>query len=141
MDAQTRAVRQTAAPPDRDAHAACRLSLQLGALVHSPVSCPLLGFSAISTSLPQGYLWVSNPHIQLGPRASGHEQGGGTWEGCWRKRPARGPGLAHLHPARSSWGLRRQALCSEPARVTSAGTTESQGPDQRVGFLQLALEL
>ncbi|XP_070314885.1 rho guanine nucleotide exchange factor 10-like protein isoform X3 [Odocoileus virginianus] len=34
------------------------LSLQLGALVHSPVSCPLLGFSAISTSLPQGYLWV-----------------------------------------------------------------------------------
>ncbi|XP_039698016.1 rho guanine nucleotide exchange factor 10-like protein isoform X6 [Pteropus medius] len=34
------------------------LSLQLGALVHSPVSCPLLGFSAVSTSLPQGYLWV-----------------------------------------------------------------------------------
>lgn len=34
------------------------LSLQLGALVHSPVSSPLLGFSAVSTSLPQGYLWV-----------------------------------------------------------------------------------
>uniref|UniRef100_A0A8C0ZU39 Rho guanine nucleotide exchange factor 10-like protein n=2 Tax=Castor canadensis TaxID=51338 RepID=A0A8C0ZU39_CASCN len=34
------------------------LSLQLGALVHSPVNCPLLGFSAVSTSLPQGYLWV-----------------------------------------------------------------------------------
>ncbi|XP_055978547.1 rho guanine nucleotide exchange factor 10-like protein isoform X1 [Sorex fumeus] len=34
------------------------LSLQLGALVHSPVSYPLLGFSAVSTSLPQGYLWV-----------------------------------------------------------------------------------
>ncbi|XP_006866469.1 PREDICTED: rho guanine nucleotide exchange factor 10-like protein [Chrysochloris asiatica] len=34
------------------------LNLQLGALVHSPVSCPLLGFSAVSTSLPQGYLWV-----------------------------------------------------------------------------------
>ncbi|XP_030619759.1 rho guanine nucleotide exchange factor 10-like protein isoform X10 [Delphinapterus leucas] len=34
------------------------LSLQLGALIHSPVSCPLLGFSAVSTSLPQGYLWV-----------------------------------------------------------------------------------
>ncbi|XP_040843917.1 rho guanine nucleotide exchange factor 10-like protein isoform X4 [Ochotona curzoniae] len=33
-------------------------SLQLGALVHSPVNCPLLGFSAVSTSLPQGYLWV-----------------------------------------------------------------------------------
>ncbi|XP_003783905.1 rho guanine nucleotide exchange factor 10-like protein isoform X2 [Otolemur garnettii] len=34
------------------------LSLQLGAMVHSPVNCPLLGFSAVSTSLPQGYLWV-----------------------------------------------------------------------------------
>ncbi|ERE81136.1 rho guanine nucleotide exchange factor 10-like protein [Cricetulus griseus] len=34
------------------------LSLQLGGLVHSPVNCPLLGFSAVSTSLPQGYLWV-----------------------------------------------------------------------------------
>ncbi|KAM5247091.1 rho guanine nucleotide exchange factor 10-like protein isoform 4-T4 [Ctenodactylus gundi] len=34
------------------------LNLQLGALVHSPVNCPLLGFSAVSTSLPQGYLWV-----------------------------------------------------------------------------------
>ncbi|XP_058531873.1 rho guanine nucleotide exchange factor 10-like protein isoform X2 [Ochotona princeps] len=33
-------------------------NLQLGALVHSPVNCPLLGFSAVSTSLPQGYLWV-----------------------------------------------------------------------------------
>lgn len=36
------------------------VSPQLGALVHSPVSCPLLGFSAVSTSLPQGYLWVSH---------------------------------------------------------------------------------
>ncbi|XP_012295402.2 rho guanine nucleotide exchange factor 10-like protein isoform X2 [Aotus nancymaae] len=34
------------------------LSLQLGGLVHSPVNCPLLGFSVVSTSLPQGYLWV-----------------------------------------------------------------------------------
>lgn len=34
------------------------LSLQLGGLVHSPVNSPLLGFSAVSTSLPQGYLWV-----------------------------------------------------------------------------------
>lgn len=37
------------------------LFLQLGGLVHSPVNCPLLGFSAVSTSLPQGYLWVSSP--------------------------------------------------------------------------------
>ncbi|XP_067423657.1 rho guanine nucleotide exchange factor 10-like protein isoform X3 [Emydura macquarii macquarii] len=34
------------------------LDLQLGAVVHSPVQSSLLGFSAVSTSLPQGYLWV-----------------------------------------------------------------------------------
>uniref|UniRef100_A0A2I3H5P8 Rho guanine nucleotide exchange factor 10 like n=1 Tax=Nomascus leucogenys TaxID=61853 RepID=A0A2I3H5P8_NOMLE len=50
------------------------LSLQLGALVHSPVNCPLLGFSAVSTSLPQGYLWVSHPPAQLGILASGQNE-------------------------------------------------------------------
>uniref|UniRef100_A0A8C8S319 Rho guanine nucleotide exchange factor 10-like protein n=1 Tax=Pelusios castaneus TaxID=367368 RepID=A0A8C8S319_9SAUR len=34
------------------------LDLQLGAMVHNPVQSSLLGFSAVSTSLPQGYLWV-----------------------------------------------------------------------------------
>ncbi|NXI94178.1 ARGAL protein, partial [Psophia crepitans] len=34
------------------------LNLQLGAAVHNPVQSSLLGFSAVSTSLPQGYLWV-----------------------------------------------------------------------------------
>ncbi|KAM6336587.1 rho guanine nucleotide exchange factor 10-like protein [Alca torda] len=34
------------------------LDLQLGAAVHNPVQSSLLGFSAVSTSLPQGYLWV-----------------------------------------------------------------------------------
>ncbi|KAK1204457.1 ARGAL protein, partial [Pygoscelis papua] len=34
------------------------LDLQLGTAVHNPVQSSLLGFSAISTSLPQGYLWV-----------------------------------------------------------------------------------
>ncbi|NXT01884.1 ARGAL protein, partial [Jacana jacana] len=34
------------------------LDLQLGAAVHNPVQSSLLGYSAISTSLPQGYLWV-----------------------------------------------------------------------------------
>ncbi|NWS46925.1 ARGAL protein, partial [Probosciger aterrimus] len=34
------------------------LDLQLSAAVHNPVQSSLLGFSAISTSLPQGYLWV-----------------------------------------------------------------------------------
>ncbi|XP_075046729.1 rho guanine nucleotide exchange factor 10-like protein isoform X1 [Mixophyes fleayi] len=32
--------------------------LQLGGAVHSPVQTSLLGFSSVSTSLPQGYLWV-----------------------------------------------------------------------------------
>ncbi|KAF1517934.1 Rho guanine nucleotide exchange factor 10-like protein, partial [Eudyptes sclateri] len=32
--------------------------LQLGTAVHNPVQSSLLGFSAVSTSLPQGYLWV-----------------------------------------------------------------------------------
>uniref|UniRef100_A0A8B9HI57 Rho guanine nucleotide exchange factor (GEF) 10-like a n=1 Tax=Astyanax mexicanus TaxID=7994 RepID=A0A8B9HI57_ASTMX len=31
----------------------------LEAALHNPVQCALLGFSAASTSLPQGYLWVS----------------------------------------------------------------------------------
>ncbi|XP_076003314.1 rho guanine nucleotide exchange factor 10-like protein isoform X2 [Genypterus blacodes] len=32
---------------------------KLEAALHSPVHCALLGFSAASTSLPQGYLWVA----------------------------------------------------------------------------------
>uniref|UniRef100_A0A3P8WUE0 Rho guanine nucleotide exchange factor 10 like n=1 Tax=Cynoglossus semilaevis TaxID=244447 RepID=A0A3P8WUE0_CYNSE len=32
---------------------------RLEAAVHNPVHCALLGFSAASTSLPQGYLWVA----------------------------------------------------------------------------------
>jgi len=31
---------------------------QLQAALYNPVHCALLGFSAASTSLPQGYLWV-----------------------------------------------------------------------------------
>ncbi|XP_062312163.1 rho guanine nucleotide exchange factor 10-like protein [Osmerus eperlanus] len=32
---------------------------KLEAAIHNPVQCAMLGFSAASTSLPQGYLWVS----------------------------------------------------------------------------------
>lgn len=32
---------------------------KLEAALHNPVNCALLGFSAASTSLPQGYLWVA----------------------------------------------------------------------------------
>lgn len=32
--------------------------LQLGGAIHTPVQSSLLGFSSVSTSLPQGYLWV-----------------------------------------------------------------------------------
>uniref|UniRef100_A0A8B9RU00 Rho guanine nucleotide exchange factor 10 like n=1 Tax=Accipiter nisus TaxID=211598 RepID=A0A8B9RU00_9AVES len=42
------------------------LDLQLGAAVHNPVQSSLLGFSAVSTSLPQGYLWVSLGHSGAG---------------------------------------------------------------------------
>ncbi|KAA0707632.1 Rho guanine nucleotide exchange factor 10-like protein [Triplophysa tibetana] len=46
---------------------ACRMSVlsskaqewKLEAALHNPVQCALLGFSAASTSLPQGYLWVA----------------------------------------------------------------------------------
>lgn len=34
--------------------------------MHNPVQSSLLGFSAISTSLPQGYLWVSKTNPQMG---------------------------------------------------------------------------
>ncbi|KAM9443496.1 rho guanine nucleotide exchange factor 10-like protein isoform 2-T4 [Clarias gariepinus] len=33
---------------------------KLKAALHNPVQCALLGFSAASTSLPQGYLWVAS---------------------------------------------------------------------------------
>uniref|UniRef100_A0A7N8XSQ1 Rho guanine nucleotide exchange factor (GEF) 10-like a n=1 Tax=Mastacembelus armatus TaxID=205130 RepID=A0A7N8XSQ1_9TELE len=47
------------------------LTLKLEAAIHNPVHCALLGFSAASTSLPQGYLWVasggegSEGHIEI----------------------------------------------------------------------------
>ncbi|XP_058619038.1 rho guanine nucleotide exchange factor 10-like protein isoform X3 [Onychostoma macrolepis] len=56
---------------------ACRLpvftpkmqDLKLQAALYNPVHCSLLGFSAASTSLPQGYLWVAsggdNSHGQV----------------------------------------------------------------------------
>ncbi|XP_042562538.1 rho guanine nucleotide exchange factor 10-like protein, partial [Clupea harengus] len=34
--------------------------LKLETALHNPVQCALLGFSAASTSLPQGYLWVGS---------------------------------------------------------------------------------
>ncbi|XP_068452032.1 rho guanine nucleotide exchange factor 10-like protein isoform X2 [Clinocottus analis] len=41
---------------------------KLEAALHNPVHCALLGFSAASTSLPQGYFWVAGgdgPHGQI----------------------------------------------------------------------------
>uniref|UniRef100_A0A665XDM4 DH domain-containing protein n=1 Tax=Echeneis naucrates TaxID=173247 RepID=A0A665XDM4_ECHNA len=37
----------------------CYMPVFLEAALHNPVHCALLGFSAASTSLPQGYLWVA----------------------------------------------------------------------------------
>uniref|UniRef100_A0A8C9MRK3 Rho guanine nucleotide exchange factor 10 like n=1 Tax=Serinus canaria TaxID=9135 RepID=A0A8C9MRK3_SERCA len=42
------------------------LDLQLGAAVHNPVHSSLLGVSAVSTSLPQGFLWVSRARLRGG---------------------------------------------------------------------------
>ena len=40
-------------------HSCLFFCVQLETALHNPVQCALLGFSAASTSLPQGYLWVS----------------------------------------------------------------------------------
>ncbi|XP_041836684.1 rho guanine nucleotide exchange factor 10-like protein isoform X2 [Melanotaenia boesemani] len=51
--------------------AAKSLERKLETALHNPVHCALLGFSAASTSLPQGYLWVaggeegSKGHIEI----------------------------------------------------------------------------
>ncbi|XP_040182993.1 rho guanine nucleotide exchange factor 10-like protein isoform X3 [Rana temporaria] len=37
--------------------------LQLGGAIHTPVQSSLLGFSSVSTSLPQGYLWVGGGQV------------------------------------------------------------------------------
>ncbi|XP_042672374.1 rho guanine nucleotide exchange factor 10-like protein isoform X3 [Centrocercus urophasianus] len=42
------------------------LDLQLSAAVHNPVQSSLLGFSAVSTSLPQGYFWVGGGQAGAG---------------------------------------------------------------------------
>nr|XP_034977117.1 rho guanine nucleotide exchange factor 10-like protein isoform X4 [Zootoca vivipara] len=71
------------------------LDLQLGAAVHSPVHSSLLGFSAVSTSLPQGYLWVGG----------GQEGAGGQVEIFSLNRAA--PRIVKSFPVAA------QVLCSE----------------------------
>lgn len=87
------------------------LSLQLGGLVHSPVNCPLLGFSAVSTSLPQGYLWVGG----------GQEGAGGQVEIFSLNRPS--PRTVKSFP------LAAPVLCIEyipDPEEEAEGTEESQ---------------
>ncbi|CAI5782987.1 guanine nucleotide exchange factor 10 isoform X5 [Podarcis lilfordi] len=71
------------------------LDLQLGTAVHSPVHSSLLGFSAVSTSLPQGYLWVGG----------GQEGAGGQLEIFSLNRAA--PRTVKSFPVSA------QVLCSE----------------------------
>ncbi|XP_010212677.1 PREDICTED: rho guanine nucleotide exchange factor 10-like protein, partial [Tinamus guttatus] len=54
------------------------LDLQLAAAVHAPVQSSLLGFSAVSTSLPHGYLWVSG--AETSPVGGGQDGAGGHVE-------------------------------------------------------------
>ncbi|CAO2589755.1 Rho guanine nucleotide exchange factor 10-like protein [Lemmus lemmus] len=87
------------------------LNLQLGGLVHSPVNCPLLGFSAVSTSLPQGYLWVGG----------GQEGAGGQVEIFSLNRPS--PRTVKSFP------LAAPVLCIEyipDPEEEAEGTEESQ---------------
>ncbi|XP_075407349.1 rho guanine nucleotide exchange factor 10-like protein isoform X2 [Tenrec ecaudatus] len=90
------------------------LNLQLGALVHSPVNCPLLGFSAVSTSLPQGYLWVGG----------GQEGAGGQVEIFSLNRPS--PRTVKSFP------LAAPVLCMEyipePEEEEAAGESRDQSP-------------
>ncbi|XP_060546284.1 rho guanine nucleotide exchange factor 10-like protein isoform X4 [Pantherophis guttatus] len=86
------------------------LDLQLGAAVHSPVQSSLLGFSAISTSLPQGYFWVGG----------GQEGAGGQVEIFSLNRSV--PRTVRSFPVAS------QVLCLEyiPERAEEERTEESQ---------------
>ncbi|XP_064353193.1 rho guanine nucleotide exchange factor 10-like protein isoform X3 [Dromaius novaehollandiae] len=84
------------------------LDLQLGAAVHNPVQSSLLGFSAVSTSLPQGYLWVGG----------GQEGAGGQVEIFSLNRSA--PRTVKFFPVASP------VLCME--YVPEAGATEPPAP-------------
>ncbi|XP_063001238.1 rho guanine nucleotide exchange factor 10-like protein isoform X2 [Elgaria multicarinata webbii] len=86
------------------------LDLQLGAAVHTPVHSSLLGFSAVSTSLPQGYLWVGG----------GQEGAGGQVEIFSLNRSV--PRVVKSFPVAS------QVLCSEyiPERAEEERTEEDQ---------------
>ncbi|XP_078235079.1 rho guanine nucleotide exchange factor 10-like protein isoform X15 [Pogona vitticeps] len=86
------------------------LDLQLGAAIHSPVHSSLLGFSAISTSLPQGYLWVGG----------GQEGAGGQVEIFSLNRSV--PRVVKSFPVAS------QVLCSDyiPERTEEERTEDSE---------------
>ncbi|XP_048206307.1 rho guanine nucleotide exchange factor 10-like protein isoform X3 [Perognathus longimembris pacificus] len=88
------------------------LSLQLGALVHSPVNCPLLGFSAVSTSLPQGYLWVGG----------GQEGAGGQVEIFSLNRPS--PRTV------KSFSLAAPVLCMEYIPEPEEEEEEAEGSEE-----------
>lgn len=82
--------------------------LKLGAIAHNPVQTSLLGFSALSTSLPPGFLWV----------------GGGQEEGSGQVQIF---SFNHSTPrAVKSFPLASRVLCMEyiPERVRTAGEEE-----------------
>ncbi|NXF13761.1 ARGAL protein, partial [Smithornis capensis] len=92
------------------------LDLQLGAAVHNPVHSSLLGFSAVSTSLPQGYLWVGG----------GQEGAGGQVEIFSLNRAV--PRTVKSFPVASP------VLCMEyipePEEEDPAGSQEPRGSEQ-----------
>ncbi|NWI58042.1 ARGAL protein, partial [Calyptomena viridis] len=90
------------------------LDLQLGAAVHNPVQSSLLGFSAVSTSLPQGYLWVGG----------GQEGAGGQVEIFSLNRAV--PRTVKSFPVASP------VLCMEyiPEPEDPTGSQEARGSEQ-----------
>ncbi|XP_051947211.1 rho guanine nucleotide exchange factor 10-like protein isoform X2 [Xyrauchen texanus] len=101
-------------PPFRCPLLACQVpvftpkaqDLKLQAALYNPVQCALLGFSAASTSLPQGYLWV----------ASGGDGSHGQVEIFSLNRPT--------PRSVKSFSLGSQVLCLE--YITEPSTDEEQ---------------
>ncbi|KAM9299190.1 rho guanine nucleotide exchange factor 10-like protein [Gastrophryne carolinensis] len=87
--------------------------LQVGGAVHTPVQSSLLGFSSVSTSLPQGYLWVGG----------GQEGGGGQIQIF---------SLNHTSPRMlKAFPLPAHVLCVEGARAKEA--EEGEGEESAAG--------
>ncbi|XP_062449050.1 rho guanine nucleotide exchange factor 10-like protein isoform X5 [Rhea pennata] len=95
------------------------LDLQLGAAVHNPVQSSLLGFAAVSTSLPQGYLW----HRGVRQRGRRHAVLADPPEPRLATRPL--PQAQRRIPLRRAAGRHRGRLRQERRRAGAPGGAAS----------------